>query len=321
MSDSISERVTCPGCSKGYRWQTQLVGRVVPCKACDTRFTVPDLPGRGITHEDFHETYELDLDRDEQPGGLAYQAVGGKCPNCNSPLKSDAVLCLNCGFNLREGKRMQTAVLEVQVFEPGFEEVSNNTGKAPGLRPDDPEILKQHYRAEFIYPLAYLVAAAIFLIVIAFFIAPHSPRFGAAATTLDIALATLAYTLASGVAIIFSLCFAILFLVNIYGSGFGDLRTALLKVPALAFAAATLMLCVVLLYENWMDSQGLYFSGRSHYRIKGLLMLAVAYLTCYPGMKLFFDADSSEANGASFATLVGGGIGALLGSVIVSAIF
>ena len=65
MSNS-QERVTCPGCGKGYRWQTKLIDRKVPCKACGMEFIVPTAPGTGIAIEPDPRaddgTYDLDLD-------------------------------------------------------------------------------------------------------------------------------------------------------------------------------------------------------------------------------------------------------------------
>ncbi len=114
MSDP-QQRVTCPGCEKGYRWQASLIGRRVPCKQCGTEFRVPEMPGVGIAinpdpiSED--STYDLDLDAaadtPASPEHHAVPAKGGKCPSCNSPVREGAMLCLNCGFNMAEGKKIQ----------------------------------------------------------------------------------------------------------------------------------------------------------------------------------------------------------------------
>ncbi|MEM9419172.1 MAG: hypothetical protein AAGA25_09015, partial [Planctomycetota bacterium] len=63
--------------------------------------------------------YELDLPDDEPRGHAApisarspqgASAKSGKCPACNSPLREGAVICMNCGFNLMEGAKVQTVV-------------------------------------------------------------------------------------------------------------------------------------------------------------------------------------------------------------------
>ena len=70
MAESDQERVTCPGCGKGYRWQPSLAGREVPCKQCGSAFIIPDQPGTGLTiasneHED-DGLYDLASDPDEE---------------------------------------------------------------------------------------------------------------------------------------------------------------------------------------------------------------------------------------------------------------
>lgn len=37
-------------------------------------------------------------------------ADSGRCPNCNQSLKPGAVICVKCGFNLQEGRKMEIAV-------------------------------------------------------------------------------------------------------------------------------------------------------------------------------------------------------------------
>lgn len=68
MPSSESERVTCPECGKGYRWQPALVGKSVPCKQCGTAFQVPSKPGMGVLPEPADDgLYELAADPDDQP--------------------------------------------------------------------------------------------------------------------------------------------------------------------------------------------------------------------------------------------------------------
>lgn len=43
-----------------------------------------------------------------------------KCPSCKSPLPASAVLCVNCGYNLKTGKKLAAVVVEVE--EDGDEE-------------------------------------------------------------------------------------------------------------------------------------------------------------------------------------------------------
>ncbi|MGB0767251.1 MAG: hypothetical protein ACPGYV_06040 [Phycisphaeraceae bacterium] len=120
MPSPEHERVTCPNCDKRYRWQASLVGQRVPCKHCDQPFLVPDAPGTGLPiepepHND-DGTYDLDYDPAVQtpaaPINHAKPAHSGKCPTCNSPVRDGAVICMNCGFNMMEGKKIAAPTVE-----------------------------------------------------------------------------------------------------------------------------------------------------------------------------------------------------------------
>ena len=125
MSDTTPQRVNCPGCGKGYRWDLGLVGQKVNCRKCGVHFAVPDQPGGAGKLLDAPPaedgTYELDLEAGEthphEPEPLAVPANEGKCPACNSKISETAVICMNCGFNLRDGTVMKPTVSELTVAE------------------------------------------------------------------------------------------------------------------------------------------------------------------------------------------------------------
>ena len=122
MTESARDRVACPVCTKTYRWRAQLAGHKIRCKSCESIFRVPadpsseaELvpPGPNVKEETSGASgYELDTGDVESsvtaPGDAATER--GKCPSCNSPIAAHAVICINCGFNLKEGKKVKTAV-------------------------------------------------------------------------------------------------------------------------------------------------------------------------------------------------------------------
>jgi hypothetical protein len=59
-------------------------------------------------------------------------AVDNKCPSCSAPLASGAILCVNCGYNLKTGKTLSAVVVETdgenQVDDEGGDE--ENAAKA-----------------------------------------------------------------------------------------------------------------------------------------------------------------------------------------------
>lgn len=56
--------------------------------------------------------YELNLP-DHPPGAVQkhFSSTSGQCPNCNRDLKPTVVLCMNCGYNLAEGKVITTKLV------------------------------------------------------------------------------------------------------------------------------------------------------------------------------------------------------------------
>ena len=59
------------------------------------------------------DSLSLDLPPDEPaesaaPAPLAARTQAAKCPSCGSAVKPGAVICINCGFNFKSGKRLQT---------------------------------------------------------------------------------------------------------------------------------------------------------------------------------------------------------------------
>jgi len=318
MPDPASPRVTCPGCGKGYRWQEALAGRLVPCKSCGSRFAVPDSPGVGAALEpiDDGSTYELSTDTGGYATGRVSDEIDGACPGCMRPVKAHAVICVGCGFDIAAGSALRTAVGGLVDDHHNTQPHAAETGKPPGLLPDDPDVVRRHVRAEFVYPLAFLIAATVLTLVNAFAAAPFNPRFDAGTSAVAAATTTLGYTSVITLSMAVTQFLAMLLLVTVYGSGFGDVRTLLLKLPAMALAGTALTICLVMLYETWLASEGMYSTGRGQGRVKGVLTAIACYTSCFPAMRLFFDADATEANAVVIGSLVGAAVGTLLCAVM-----
>lgn len=118
----MSSKVACPSCGKGYRWKPDLAGRKVKCK-CGEIFRMADAspdasepPGTTELSDgyDLHDSHLGAHDvKAKAPQASASTATGGghgKCPSCNQALKPGAVICINCGFNLKSGTKVTTAV-------------------------------------------------------------------------------------------------------------------------------------------------------------------------------------------------------------------
>ena len=131
MSDSSQVGVTCSGCGKTYRWREDFAGHKVRCKACNAVLVMPLAPLG--THQDEDQGQTIPLDVNADPYGIdqnAYQEDSieldgsaaapdiSRCPSCGTPVGTSAVICVNCGFSIQEGKQLETAVVADDT-EPG----------------------------------------------------------------------------------------------------------------------------------------------------------------------------------------------------------
>ena len=132
MSQGSSKSFTCPHCHKRFQWSTRIADRKAQCPSCAKKIRIPTVPGRvaeavdplpetphKAKPEPQSDTYDLDLtgiDESivEAPPSAAQQAAAetGRCPACNQSIKPGAVICIKCGYDLKKGKRMQTAVAD-----------------------------------------------------------------------------------------------------------------------------------------------------------------------------------------------------------------
>ena len=116
MSKVKVEHVACPVCEKEYRWNPKFAGRKVKCKGCEKTFRMPkdalgdtevvdvdeDTPQRLQRRKDV-ESYEVDQDEEVKEPTT-------RCPSCESEIKASAVLCINCGFDIKSGKKVKSKV-------------------------------------------------------------------------------------------------------------------------------------------------------------------------------------------------------------------
>ncbi|MEM1447301.1 MAG: hypothetical protein AAGF84_14680 [Planctomycetota bacterium] len=302
----------CPNCGKAYRWQTKIAGRKVRC-ACTQTFRVPMVAGEmpepvgplvGQGGADAQppsqmppapttapkpaapepDPYELNLPADEPAGETApisarstpvgQASGGGKCPACNSPLRPGAVICLNCGYNLAEGAKVQT-VVEAAPAEDGLDlpaaaaaggsfvpaaaaSAEERVAARSKLQEDlAADMAKRHHFQEKLLPLIFLGVGALLLLINAFVLMTPTNR--------------ISYDMPDGaignvVALIgFSILFAvqlpclfvgILIVSKLFGSAFGELFTALKKLAALALLSGQFDVAVELTFNTLLDGMG-----------------------------------------------------------------
>jgi hypothetical protein len=116
MSSSDGPRFSCPACGKSYRWKPEFAGRGAKC-ACGAKLVVPtEAPAAAAAAATSAAA--------DEP---AAQRVGEmKCPSCSASLASDAILCVDCGYNLKTGQKLAAVVVETDTEEQDEEETEDD---------------------------------------------------------------------------------------------------------------------------------------------------------------------------------------------------
>lgn len=76
----------CTGCGQVLEATEEMAGQAVECPECGAQLTVPVPDG------------QADVPK----------SASTKCPACGSGMEPDAVLCINCGFHQKLGKKINT---------------------------------------------------------------------------------------------------------------------------------------------------------------------------------------------------------------------
>ncbi|MCH7727612.1 MAG: hypothetical protein IH991_14175 [Planctomycetes bacterium] len=88
-------KVQCNSCGAGFAAKDELAGRRVACPKCKKPIVIP-APASGAMDDLLDEI-----------GFGAGTATGGKqCPSCRATMAPNAVVCVNCSYNVQTGKRM-----------------------------------------------------------------------------------------------------------------------------------------------------------------------------------------------------------------------
>lgn len=323
MSETDPTRVSCPGCDKRYRWDIKLVGRTVECRKCSVRFEVPDTPGTpgkriGAVIDD-DGTYALDMDEEaDLPSAdapLAAPAVDGKCPACNNAIKDGAVICLNCGFNLQQGKRMETAVVAGAGDDPtgppgpaaapasvaavAHTNTAQRVASSEALRDDNAAALaRQHRFTEVYLPIILIGVGLLLTLLSALVLAPANPNY-ASSFSGHVALVVLVEFFIRAVIIAFPLMVGgIFFMAAVYGSSFGNFFTAMLKLAGIAFSVIALNEALVHLLD--IVTGGFGWIG---FLIRFAIVIPAYAIEC----KVLFDMEEHET-WTLFAILIVGPI-------------
>jgi DNA-directed RNA polymerase subunit RPC12/RpoP len=113
MDASKEDRFKCTSCGRRFTWKRDIAGRKVRCK-CGESIRVPKSVDSQASSKD--DTYELDFEKADAPREplpseqAAAPAHGGKCPSCAAEISKQAVICIQCGFDVKEGRQIETSL-------------------------------------------------------------------------------------------------------------------------------------------------------------------------------------------------------------------
>lgn len=93
----------CESCKKKFKANDKLTGKRVKCPQCGGVIAVPVPLNAGSVSAD--PAPEPKPKPAQQP--KAAPAAAGKCPSCSAEIATAAVLCVNCGLDLRTGKPVE----------------------------------------------------------------------------------------------------------------------------------------------------------------------------------------------------------------------
>jgi hypothetical protein len=96
----------CAQCGKHYEVNEELAARRARCSACQTVFRVPEPTAILATSSD--DEYRLAVLFNEEFGPAIDSELEETkpCPSCAAPLLSEAVLCIQCGYHSKKGRKI-----------------------------------------------------------------------------------------------------------------------------------------------------------------------------------------------------------------------
>ena len=131
----MAGKFSCDACGKQYSWKPELAGKRVKCK-CGTPIGIPAHDPAGDDVGDLGDLAALSEGAPTTPGAVA---GGPTCPGCGSGVDPSAVICVNCGQNLKTGTKLKTSKVAAaagvaDTYAPAYRSygaVNNDEGMSP----------------------------------------------------------------------------------------------------------------------------------------------------------------------------------------------
>lgn len=321
MADNTTHHFDCSHCGRQYRWKPQFAGRKVTCK-CGHKFRVSDQPPAIVdtlepaeqdnpladmladaeqnAAEPQDDIYALDIPEEGQPAPAAAATADGRCPSCNQQISPTAVICVKCGFNLKDGKKLATEVAagakaakaakaakgDADVALPPGVSAASSVSAALSSRSDEPD----HRKTEIIIPLILAGVGIALLVLNALLLADVSYYTDAAlGPGMSEMTARLVVLLQSGVTFVIQMPFffiGLILVAAIFSTSFGQLTSAILKLAAVAL----LTLAAGALVSSLLDAITGGFGG-----IGWMISVSIEFGVFFAACAKLLDMDVMEA--------------------------
>jgi hypothetical protein len=127
MGSSSEGKVRCKHCNKAYAWQEKYAGKKVRCKCGEVMRFPAQCPTEDGMELELNLDSGIDLNLGASKGGAKAPAAlgtpdgkinvpppanmgGPSCPSCKATVRPGAVICVSCGYHLKAGNKINTAV-------------------------------------------------------------------------------------------------------------------------------------------------------------------------------------------------------------------
>jgi hypothetical protein len=165
-------KVSCH-CGASFTAKDNLAGQTLLCPKCSQPITIPS-PNAPLVKQKVAAVNPM-ADLFDEAGFKEYK--GARCPQCNSPLKPNAVLCTECGFHLQSGQKVAAAKV-LKAGERGHAEATESLldRAAQQLEADKVEMKKN--QGQGLPAWVYFIALSILVgFVVTMFMIPRNRAF------------------------------------------------------------------------------------------------------------------------------------------------
>lgn len=320
----------CPSCHNQYRWKPQLAGRKVKCR-CEATFEVPteaDAPidpeptPAPVANAPADNAYELNLDENSPAsaaaaGSEADRAARARCPSCGSKMNPGAVICLNCGFNIQQGKPVRTQIIKAPApaaTDPAADapdspaDPLDQRARAQAEMAADAE--KQHRFEDYFLPLILMGVGALLLVIanLGHVLVPYEDL----DTTMRL-IAGAGLLLKAGIRFVIQvpvLFLGIFVVARLFGTSFGSIGSTVLKLMAVALCTGAANDTAILLF--YFASGGLWGMG-----IETMIAMGVSLLTFMALCMKLLELEVMESIVLYMLLIVGPWVILFFGAIIV----